>query len=375
MSEWLAARNILVSRPDNIGDVVMLSPALRAIKAASPDVKITLLAGRSGATAAPLLPWIDDVIEWRTLWQDLGHLAFDPARELELIKLLAERTFDAALIFTSFSQTPHVPGYVCYLAGIPLRAGEGKEFGGASLTTELRGAPDDLHQVERNLRLVEAVGFPVADRRLEIVIPEAARAAVPRLLADAGLDPSAPFVLFHPGASAQARRYPAERSGEVARLLTERGWPVLVTAVEREAELVAEIAQQAPSAVCLVGGTTLPEYAALVERAALVICGNTLPLHLADALNRPVVGLYSGTDYEEQWRPRFTKSRLLRRPTPCHPCYLFACPIDMPCLDIPPSEVVEVVEDLLKNRLGTENQEPGITNHVLQGLVAHGTEN
>ncbi len=368
MSDWLSARNILVIRPDNIGDVVMLSPALRAIKAASPDANITLLAGRSGATAVPLLPWIDDVIVWRTLWQDLGHLSFDPARELELIKVLAERKFDAALIFTSFSQTPHVAGYVCYLAGIPLRVGEGKEFGGASLTTELRGAPDDLHQVERNLRLVESVGFPVADRRLEIVIPDEARAAVPSLLAGVGIDPDAPFVLFHPGASAQARRYPSERSGEVARLLTERGWPVLITAVEREAELVAEIERLAPAAVCLVGGTTLPEYAALVERAALVICGNTLPLHLADALNKPVVGLYSGTDYEEQWRPRYTQARLLRRPTPCHPCYLFACPIDMQCLDIPPVEVVDVAEELLRN------PERGMENNILQGLVAHDTE-
>lgn len=350
MSGWLDARNILVIRPDNIGDVIMLGPALRAVKETSPDARITLLASRAGASGAPLLPWIDDVIVWRTLWQDLGHLDFSPARERELIDLLAARHFDAALIFTSFSQTPHVPGYVCYLAGIPLRAGEGKEFGGASLSTELRGAPDDLHQVERNLRLVEAVGFKARDRRLEVVIPDDARAAVPRILTQAGIDPDSPFVLFHPGASAHARRYPAERSGDVARLLTERGWPVLVTAVEREAELVAEIARRAPDARCLVSATTLPEYAALIERAALVICGNTLPLHLADALMTPVLALYSGTDYEDQWRPRFTSSRLLRRPTPCHPCYLFTCPIGLPCLDISPHDVVATAEALLQSR-------------------------
>lgn len=347
MTSWLDARNILVIRPDNIGDVVMLGPALRAVKETSPGAKITLLAGRSGATAAPLLPWVDDVIVWRTLWQDLGHLSFDPARERELINVLAERAFDAALIFTSFSQTPHVPGYVCYLAGIPLRAGEGKEFGGATLTTELRGAPDDMHQVERNLRLVETLGFVARDRRLRISIPEEARAAVPRLLAQVGINDQLPFVLFHPGASAQARRYPIDRVGAVARLLNDRGWPVLVTAVEREAELVAEITLQAPATRSLVGSTTLAEYAALVERSALVICGNTLPLHLADALERPVLGLYSGTDYENQWRPRFTRSQLLRVPTPCHPCYLFACPIGMPCLDISPEEVVATAETLL----------------------------
>src|SRR6266568_1440543 len=199
MNEWLAAKNILAVRLDNIGDVVMLGPALRAVKETSPQPRLTLLASPAGSTAAPLLPWIDDVITWRPIWQDVGGcMPFHPARERELINMLAERQFDAALIFTSFSQTPHTPGYVCYLAGIPLRAGESKEFGGSTLTTELRGSPcishkrgvdetwdpawgagnnafqgspDELHQVERNLRLVEQLGFVARDRRLMIVIP------------------------------------------------------------------------------------------------------------------------------------------------------------------------------------------------------------
>src|SRR5438874_8225697 len=112
-------------------------------------------------------------------------MPFHPARERELINILAERHFDAALIFTSFSQTPYVPGYACYLAGIPLRAGESKEFGGSTLTTELSGSLDELHQVERNLRLVEHLGFVARDRQLKIDIPQEARVAVPTLLAQA----------------------------------------------------------------------------------------------------------------------------------------------------------------------------------------------
>jgi ADP-heptose:LPS heptosyltransferase len=169
------------------------------------------------------------------------------------------------------------------------------------------------------------------------------------LLLELEIEPDRRFVLIHPGASAQARRYPPERSGAVARLLGERGWPVLVTGVEREAALIETVMRQAPGARCLLGGTTLAEYAALVERAALVICGNTLPLHLADALGTPALALYSGTDYEEQWRPRVTPSLLLRRPTPCHPCYLFQCPIGQPCLDIAPEEVADAAERLIEN--------------------------
>src|SRR5687768_9166097 len=118
MPEWLDAKNILAVRMDNLGDVVMVGPALRAVKESAPEAHLTLLASPGGAAAAPLLAWVDDVIPWRSVWQDLGHLPFDPARERELVGVLAARQFDAAIIFTSFSQSPHPPGYACYLAGI-----------------------------------------------------------------------------------------------------------------------------------------------------------------------------------------------------------------------------------------------------------------
>lgn len=345
---WLEAKKILAVRLDNIGDVIMLGPALRAVKETSPQAHLTLLATPGGATAVPLLPWIDDVIVWRPIWQDVGgRMPFDPARERELIDLLAGQEFDAALIFTSFSQTPHVPGYVCYLAGIPLRAGESKEFGGSTLTTELKGASDELHQAERNLRLVEHLGFVARERQLVVTIPDTARIAIPDLLDKTEVNPHQPFILLHPGASAHARRYPAERFGILAHLLTRRDWQVLVTGVERESALIQEVIAHAPKARYLIGDTTLAEYAALVERAKLVICNDTLPMHLSDAVRTPVVVLFSGTDYEEQWQPRATRARLLRRETSCHPCYLFECPIGQPCLDISPEEVVEEVETLL----------------------------
>jgi len=352
---FLTARNILAVRLDNLGDVLMLGPALRAVKETSPRARLTLLATPGGSAMAALLPWIDGVITWRPIWQDVGHkMAFDPGRERELIALLAERGFDAALIFTSFSQTPHVPGYVCYLTGIPLRAGESKEFGGSALSVELRGAPDSMHQVERNLRLVESLGFVARERRLVAAIPADARSTATGLLRTAGLDPERPFVLLHPGASAAARRYPARRFGKIAHLLTERGWSVLVTGVAREEGLVSAVLEQAPAARALLDTTDLGQYAALIERAALVICNDTLPLHLADALGTPLVALFSGTDLESQWEPRSTPHTLLRRPTPCHPCYLFECPIGLPCLDIDPREAVDAALSLLSGESGSD---------------------
>ena len=349
---WLEARNILAIRLDNAGDVVMLGPALRAVRESAPDARLTLLASPAGTAAAALLPWLDATITWRASWQDLGRLPFSPERERGLIALLREQAFDAALIFTSFSQTPHAPGYACYLAGIPLRAGESKEFGGAILTDEPRGAPDDLHQVARNLRLVEALGFRARDRALRIAIPAAAIAAAAELLARCGVDPARPYALLHPGASAAARRYPPERAGAVARGLLARGYQVVLTGTAREAEMIGRAAALATGVHMLVDATTLPEYAALIARAAVVVCGNTLPLHLADAVGTPIVALYSGTDLEEQWRPRAARARLLRRPTPCYPCYRFDCPIGQPCLAIEPDEVVAAVAALVPVAIG-----------------------
>ncbi|MGI8477467.1 MAG: glycosyltransferase family 9 protein [Thermomicrobiales bacterium] len=346
MSGWLAAKRLLAIRLDNAGDLVMLGPALRAIKETSPGVHLTLLATSAGAAVAPLLPAVDDVMVWRPVWQDLGRSSADPARDRELIDSIAERGFDGAIVFTSFRQNPHVPGYVCYLAGVPLRAGESKEFGGATLTDEFASGGDDLHQAERNLRLVERLGFATADRALRLSVPDDARDAAAWHLRRVGIARDAPFALLHPGASASARRYPADRFARVAALLTAQGLPVLATGSAREAADLATVSGGG-SVPALAGETTLPELAALVEMAAVVVCGNTLPLHLADAAGTPVACLFSGTDLESQWRPRHAPHRLLRVETPCHPCYLIDCPIGKPCLDVEPETVAGEVFDLL----------------------------
>ena len=138
---------------------------------------------------------------------------------------------------------------------------------------------------------------------------------------------------------------------------------MVVTGSEREAGAV-EIVAGNGRVPALVGVTSLPELAALVERADVVVCGNTLPLHLADAMGTPVVGLYAGTDLESQWRPREVPSRLLRVETPCYPCYLIDCPIGQPCLDIAPEAVVAAVMELLSPADDVQVREPAATGGV-----------
>ncbi len=92
--------------------------------------------------------------------------------------------------------------------------------------------------------------------------------------------------------------------------------------------------------VALVGQTSVAELAAVINRAALVIANNSGPLHMADALGRPMVIMYSGTEWESQWRPRSAPATLMRRETACSPCFAFRCPYNMECLDFEPEAVV-----------------------------------
>jgi ADP-heptose:LPS heptosyltransferase len=340
---WFSAQNILVMRLDNIGDVLMTSTAVRSLKDTLPQSRITLMASPGGSLAAPLLPWIDEVFTWRALWQDLGRLSFDPSREWQLIVELKKRRFDAAIIFTSFSQSPHPAGLICALAGIPLRLGESKERGGV-LTHEIPAAPDEWHQVERNLRLIESMGFPVRDRSLTLEIPAQAQQVLKQL-------ESPDFIVLNPWTSCQSRNYDAERFALAARQLAEvTGYQVLVTGVEKDrihSDIVLKILGK--WAVDLIGKTNLSELAALIATAKLMLSNNTSTMHIADATRTPSVILFAGTELECQWQPRDCAVRLLRQPTPCSPCYAFTCPEHLECLDIDPETVVKAGLELIQS--------------------------
>jgi len=347
-NDWLQARRLLVARLDNAGDVLLCGPALRAIRRHLPNAHLTLWASPGGAEVARLLPEVDDTFVTRALWQDLGRLGFDPQRERDLVQALADGQYDGLIVFTSFAQSPHPPAYAGYLAGIPLRAGQSKEFAGAVLSHPVQPLPDTAHQVDRSLHLVEELGFVGESSRLAVRIPDLDRDTLGIKLRLKGIGFGRPFVLLHPGASCPARRYPARRFAEVGRsIFKSLNWPILVSGAERERALIEEVvAEIGPGALGVAGETGLAEFAALVERATCVVTNNTLTMHLADALGTPAVVLFAGTECEEQWRPRSTWARLLRRPTDCHPCYRFECPYGLPCLDVPPGEVVAAVLDL-----------------------------
>jgi ADP-heptose:LPS heptosyltransferase len=225
------------------------------------------------------------------------------------------------------------------MAGVPHRIGESRERGRA-LTFAAPAAPDRLHQVERNLRLVAAVGLGAASRRLEIRLTAAARQAARGRIMAVGI--SGDYLLFNPFASCAARTFDPARHAAAARLLGERSrLPVVMCGAPRDRPRAAALAGiLGDRGVDLVGDTDLPTFAGLLAGARLVLTNNTAALHLADALAVPQLVTYAGTDLVSQWTPRASPHRLLRRDTACTPCYRMTCPFGHECLALPAEQLV-----------------------------------
>lgn len=344
------APRVLLVRLDNIGDVILLSPAIAALRAELPEAHLALLASPAGAHGAALLPGLDEVIEHRASWQQLGPGSVASDSERLLIDRLRVEAYDAAIVFTSFSQDPVAPAYACFLAGIPVRAAYAPAaFAGEVVTHPVPAEDAPSQQADRNVHLVRALGFEAADAALTVRIPPDAEARAHRLLQASGVE-GGPFVALVPGASAPARRYDRARFAEVARAFAAEGLPVVILGSDREAGLAGELEAEAgaPAVVSFAGRTSVPVLAAVLARAAVAVTNNSLALHLADALGVPVAATYAGTDPLEYWRPRRTPHRLLTREVPCSPCFLIDCDRGHPCMDIDPREVVIAAESLLR---------------------------
>ena len=219
---WRDARNILLIRLDNLGDMLLMTPAFHAVRTSLPQARLTLLASPVGAQVAQLNPDIDDVIVYQAPWVDPWRkLPHDSEREQQMIARLKAGHFDGAIIFTSFRQSSLPAAYMCYLADIPLRVAASIDGPGSLLTTRHKHPERMMHEVERGLDLVGAPGIGTTERDLVLRVPQSAVNEVSSLLTDRGMN-QRPLVVVHPGCSMPARTYPWEMYGQVIELLIEK---------------------------------------------------------------------------------------------------------------------------------------------------------
>jgi lipopolysaccharide heptosyltransferase II len=299
--------SILLIRPDHLGDLLFTTPALRALREAFPQARITGLVGPWAEAVVASNPCLDEVMlcPFPGFTRQPKRSIIEPYIVLwRYIRLLRERKFDLAVVL----RFDHWWGaLLAYLARIPRRVGydiaEVKPF----LTAAVPYVPG-RHEVEQNLALVEAVsgqpplrrldGQPWQGFPLEFTLCAQDQEFATRYLAEQGVGEDDPLVCIHPGAGAPVKLWRKEGWARVADALVERyGAKVILTGSASEESLVQAIAEQMTSQPLVAAGqTTLGGLAALMARCRLALGVDSGPLHLAVAVGTPTVHLYGPVD-------------------------------------------------------------------------------
>ena len=349
---WEAARRILCVRLDGLGDLVMTGPAIRALKESGSDRHVTLLTSSAGARAATLLPGVDQTISYSAPWMKATAAGGGSEHDERMIARLRAGKYDAAVIFTVYSQSPLPAALLLHLAGIPLRLAYCRENPYHLLSDWIiEREPEETirHEVRRHLELVSEVGARATDDRLKVEPEWTAQQRVDSLLCSYGLADRRDWLVVHPGATAASRRYPPELFAQAIRLIArEQGLTPVLTGSNAEARLTARISSLAAvPTIDLAGKLALHELTALLQRAPLLLANNTGPVHLAAGVGTPVVDLYALTN--PQHTPWRVQAKVLYRDVPCRFCYRSVCPEGHhECLrGVEPQEVAAAVAELL----------------------------
>ncbi|MDB5801048.1 MAG: waaF [Rhodocyclales bacterium] len=356
MSQWSNAKNILCVRLDNMGDVLMTTPAMRALKQSMPGCRLSLLASPSGAAVANHIPEVDQVLMYDAPWVKSPN-THDAASDRRMISRLDAADYDAAVIFTVYSQSALPAALMCMMADIPLRLAHARENPYLLLTDWVRDTEPQSgvrHEVQRQLDLVASIGAHCDDERLSFRINNADRSALLAKLSRRGVNLRRPWLVLHPGATAASRRYPAEKYAAAAQAIrAQLDCQILITGSEPEIA-VCHALQEAvgKNAFSLAGDLTLGELGTLIGSSALLLSNNSGPVHLAAALGTPVVDLYALTN--PQHTPWQVPSRVLSHDVPCRNCYKSVCPEGHhDCLTkVEPQQVVSAVCELWQEHGG-----------------------
>lgn len=333
--------DVLAVRLDSDGDVLLTGPAVRAMarSVAGQGGQVDVLAAPAGHAAARLLPGVRDVLVFDAPWSGYRPPPVDRTHLLDLVATLAARRYAAAVVFTSFHQSPLPVAMLLKIAGVARVAAVSEDYPGSLLDlrhVRLAG----LHEVEAALDLVRAAGFGAP--------PDGDGLRVRRPLPDVStLAPAGPYVVVHPGASVPARAPAPDHAREVVAALAAAGREVVVTGGPGERALTAHVA--GGRARDLSGRTDLAGLAAVLDGASCVVVGNTGPAHLAAAVGTPVVSLFAPVVPSERWAPWGVPSVVLGdQDAACRDTRARVCPVPgHPCLGgVDPDDVVAAVARL-----------------------------
>jgi heptosyltransferase-2 len=317
-------KRLVILSPNWLGDAVMALPAIADVRRAAPDASITIAARAAIAPLFELVPEIDgtivlskpaalhDVARWRSLGRELSEGRFDAA-------LLLPNSMHAALLVSR--------------AGIPERWGYATAWRGPLLTRAIPRS-SRVHQVESYQRLVCALGFASGPAEPRVRVPQEARDAGSRLLADVGWDGRAPLVALAPGAAyGGAKRWPPQYFGELASALAADDVSSVMVGSTADAATAADVARAGRVGRLhnLVGRTTLSELAGVLTLCRTLVTNDSGAMHLAAAAGVSVTAMFGPTD-DTATRPLGEAHAILTHPVWCRPCMLRECPLDHRCM-------------------------------------------
>jgi lipopolysaccharide heptosyltransferase II len=311
-NDWRGCKNILCIRPDNMGDLIMSAPAIRALKE-SFGCTITLLTSSMAAGIVPFLPEIDNTIIFTVPW--IKACVENQQNEFyKLIDEIKKKQFDAAVIFTVFSQNPLPSVMIAYLAGIPKRLAYCRENPYSLLT---HWVPDKepysfvQHQVQRDLGLVKTIGAHTQEKKLHLQLTKNVWPATLKKLKNIGVNIEKPWLVVHAGVSEPKREYPKELWIDAGKkIINELNYQVLLTGNDAQKTLLEDLKNGiGDKAFNTAGILNLEEFITLIKQASLVVSVNTSTAHIAAATGTPVIVLYALSN--PQHSPWMAKGKVL----------------------------------------------------------------
>lgn len=310
-------RRILLLRLERIGDLLMTLDAIALVRATWPDARIDLAVGSWNAALARLIPGVEEVLSLDVPWLAREGAGQSWPELMRRARAWKARRYDLVLNFEPDIRS----NLLAWLSGGRRRVGYWTGGGGAFLT-ETAAFDPTAHvgvNAERLVRVVAATAeTPPPRRRETIQVPEAARARA--IATTAGL--RHPIVGVHVSGGRESKQWHLDRWADVARTLArERGASIVLTGSSADRPMVAAVAAQLADVRVLDTASTLDvvELAAMLSTLDLFVTSDTGPMHLAAAVDTPVVALFGPAD-PRRYGPRAAHERILRVDLPCSPC-------------------------------------------------------
>ena len=315
--ECLNRPRILIWKLGALGDIILATPSLRAIRTQFPNAHLALAVGRSAYEAVARCPYLDECLIYDGKGKDRGVVG-----QLRWIRRLRQGAFDLSLDLQNSRRT-HL---MAWASGIPVRVGYRRKLGWL-LNRGVRLPRVVLGPVAHQHYLLRQAGFSTNGEALELWPSALDEQAAERLLPPTTGAQPRQLVGLHPGGSGRwkTKRWDLERWARLCDALASHNLRVVITggADERAlGEAIRRLTTTKPHIV--IGQTSLMELSCLIKRCGVLVAHDSSPLHLAAAVGTPAVALFGPTDPARHLAPTFT-GQILKKDVFCSPCYSTSC--------------------------------------------------